>query len=34
VFVDAVKRAPTGKPDYAWAKGVARQTLAERTPRI
>jgi 3-oxocholest-4-en-26-oate---CoA ligase len=28
VFVDAVKRAPTGKPDYAWAKDLATRTLA------
>jgi acyl-CoA synthetase (AMP-forming)/AMP-acid ligase II len=27
VFVDAVQRAPTGKPDYAWAKRVARAAL-------
>jgi acyl-CoA synthetase (AMP-forming)/AMP-acid ligase II len=28
VFVDAVKRAPTGKPDYAWAKATAAASLA------
>jgi acyl-CoA synthetase (AMP-forming)/AMP-acid ligase II len=27
VFVDAVKRAPTGKPDYAWAKDVAARSV-------
>jgi 3-oxocholest-4-en-26-oate---CoA ligase len=27
VFVDAVKRAPTGKPDYAWAKAVATKAV-------
>jgi len=27
VFVDAVKRAPTGKPDYAWAKSVATASV-------
>ena len=27
VFVDAVKRAPTGKPDYAWAKAIATKTV-------
>jgi fatty-acyl-CoA synthase len=27
VFVDAVKRAPTGKPDYAWAKAVAIRSV-------
>jgi fatty-acyl-CoA synthase len=26
VFVDAVRRAPTGKPDYAWAKDVATRS--------
>jgi fatty-acyl-CoA synthase len=31
-FVDAVKRAPTGKPDYAWAKAHAIRSLAERAP--
>ena len=28
VFVDAIKRAPTGKPDYAWAKATATRALA------
>jgi acyl-CoA synthetase (AMP-forming)/AMP-acid ligase II len=27
-FVEAVKRAPTGKPDYAWAKAVATETTS------
>jgi acyl-CoA synthetase (AMP-forming)/AMP-acid ligase II len=27
VFVDAIKRAPTGKPDYAWAKETAARGL-------
>jgi fatty-acyl-CoA synthase len=27
VFVETVKRAPTGKPDYAWAKAVATESL-------
>ncbi|MEB2286266.1 MAG: hypothetical protein B6D46_04060 [Polyangiaceae bacterium UTPRO1] len=27
LFVDAVKRAPTGKPDYAWAKELATRAL-------
>lgn len=29
-FVDAVKRAPTGKPDYAWAKATAAAATAGR----
>jgi fatty-acyl-CoA synthase len=28
VFVETVKRAPTGKPDYAWAKDTATRALA------
>ena len=28
VFVEAVKRAPTGKPDYAWAKALATVRLS------
>ena len=24
VFVDAVRRTPTGKPDYVWARQTAR----------
>ncbi len=28
VFVEAVRRAPTGKPDYAWAKDTAVRALA------
>jgi len=28
VFVDAVRRAPTGKPDYAWAKQVATRAVS------
>ncbi len=28
VFVDAVRRAPTGKPDYAWAKETASRAVA------
>jgi len=28
VFVETVKRAPTGKPDYAWAKAVATRSVA------
>jgi acyl-CoA synthetase (AMP-forming)/AMP-acid ligase II len=28
VFVDAVQRAPTGKPDYAWAKATATRAVA------
>lgn len=28
VFVENVKRAPTGKPDYAWAKDVATRAVA------
>ncbi len=28
VFVDSVQRAPTGKPDYAWAKATATRHLA------
>jgi acyl-CoA synthetase (AMP-forming)/AMP-acid ligase II len=28
VFVDVVRRAPTGKPDYAWARDVATRALA------
>jgi len=27
VFVDAVRRSPSGKPDYRWAKDVAVATL-------
>ena len=27
VYVEAVKRAPTGKPDYAWAKAVALKAV-------
>jgi 3-oxocholest-4-en-26-oate---CoA ligase len=27
VFVDAIKRAPTGKPDYAWAKQIATDSV-------
>ncbi len=30
VFVDAIKRAPTGKPDYAWAKATAAEAVAAR----
>ncbi len=30
VFVDAVERAPTGKPDYRWAKQTAVAALARR----
>jgi fatty-acyl-CoA synthase len=30
VFVDAVQRTPTGKPDYVWAKATATATLAAR----
>jgi acyl-CoA synthetase (AMP-forming)/AMP-acid ligase II len=30
VFVDAVQRAPTGKPDYRWAKETATAALAGR----
>lgn len=29
-FVDAVKRAPTGKPDYAWAKATAAAAITDR----
>ena len=25
VLVDAVKRSPSGKPDYAWARSVASE---------
>jgi 3-oxocholest-4-en-26-oate---CoA ligase len=28
VFVESVRRAPTGKPDYAWAKDIATRSLA------
>jgi 3-oxocholest-4-en-26-oate---CoA ligase len=28
VFVDAIRRAPTGKPDYKWAKDTATAALA------
>jgi acyl-CoA synthetase (AMP-forming)/AMP-acid ligase II len=28
VFVESVKRAPTGKPDYAWAKATATRAVA------
>ncbi len=31
VFVDQVQRAPTGKPDYKWAKQVAVEAAADRT---
>jgi 3-oxocholest-4-en-26-oate---CoA ligase len=27
VFVDAVRRTPTGKPDYLWAKETARAAV-------
>jgi 3-oxocholest-4-en-26-oate---CoA ligase len=27
VFVESVRRAPTGKPDYAWAKALATRSL-------
>ena len=27
VFVDTVRRTPTGKPDYLWAKQTARGAL-------
>ena len=27
VFVEAVRRAPTGKPDYAWAKALATRSV-------
>ncbi len=30
VFVDAVMRAPTGKPDYKWAKDTATAALADK----
>jgi fatty-acyl-CoA synthase len=29
VIVDKVQRGPNGKADYAWAKGVARESLSE-----
>ncbi len=33
VFVDAVKRSPSGKADYPWAVRVARETAAVSTTR-
>jgi acyl-CoA synthetase (AMP-forming)/AMP-acid ligase II len=32
VFVDAIVRSPSGKPDYRWAKTVATQHLLPRDP--
>jgi len=32
VFVDAIVRSPSGKPDYRWAKTVANQHLIPRDP--
>jgi fatty-acyl-CoA synthase len=32
VFVDEVRRAPSGKPDYAWARETARAALTSPTP--
>jgi len=29
VFVDAVRRSPSGKPDYRWAKDVAVAALED-----
>jgi fatty-acyl-CoA synthase len=34
VFVDAVRRAPTGKPDYAWAKAVATASVRQRAAGV
>ena len=28
VYVETIRRAPTGKPDYAWAKDVATRALS------
>ncbi|MCC6850290.1 MAG: acyl-CoA synthetase [Deltaproteobacteria bacterium] len=32
VFVESVQRAPTGKPDYAWAKALAARALGAAEP--